>query len=179
VKPAQQSQSDSQEIVQRTWAGGTGRVGQQFTVCVRVLLLLQVEAHCRAEKEKLLKSDVEKGKVHAGAAAAAAAAVAPATMAGVSGVMQPGAAVMHPGAMPHPVAVSAAALVTDGEWLVAWGSTPSAGPACVSQCVSYGVVLVWWLPQQCILMQGKCVWMSLSQGSGRGCAVLPAPTHPL
>jgi hypothetical protein len=92
--------------------------------CVSLLLLLlllllpQVEAHCRAEKEKLLKSDVEKGKVHAGAAGGAAVGT-PAKLAGVSGVMHPGAAVMHPGAMPHPVAhVAAAALVTDGEWLL-------------------------------------------------------------
>jgi hypothetical protein len=82
--------------------------------------MAQVEAHCRAEKEKLLKSDVEKGKVHAGAAFAAAAAAAsaaatPAAIAAVSGVMHPGAVVMHPGAMPHPAAVSAAALVCDGE----------------------------------------------------------------
>jgi hypothetical protein len=81
--------------------------------------MVQVEAHCRAEKEKLLKSDVEKGKVHAGAAfaaaAAASAAATPAAMAAVSGVMHPGAVVMHPGAMPHPAAVSAAALVCDGE----------------------------------------------------------------
>lgn len=47
----------------------------------------QVEAHCKAEKEKLLKSDVEKGKVHAGATGS-----------------------VHGGAV-----VSAAALVTDGE----------------------------------------------------------------
>lgn len=52
----------------------------------------QVEAHCKAEKEKLLKSDVEKGKVHAGAAAS-----------------------VHPAATHGGAVVSAAALVTDGE----------------------------------------------------------------
>jgi hypothetical protein len=87
----------------------------------------QVEAHCRAEKEKLLKSDVEKGKVHAGAAVGAAAAN-PAAM-GVQGMVHPGAmhpgamhpGVMHPGAMPHPAAVSAAALISDGGWLLLHG----------------------------------------------------------
>jgi len=88
---------------------------------------LQVEAHCRAEKEKLLKSDVEKGKVHAGAALAGAAGSSAATQpagmtaaAAVPSVLHPGAAMMHPGAVaPHPAAVSAAALVSDGE---RWGS---------------------------------------------------------
>lgn len=80
----------------------------------------QVEAHCRAEKEKLLRNDVEKGKVHAGAAvggcSAAAAAAMPVSLSAVSGVVHPGAAMQpHPGAMPHHVAVSAAGLVSDGE----------------------------------------------------------------
>eukprot|EP00878_Enallax_costatus_P023822 GHUV01025373.1.p1 GENE.GHUV01025373.1~~GHUV01025373.1.p1 ORF type:complete len:360 (+),score=96.45 GHUV01025373.1:243-1322(+) len=52
----------------------------------------QVEAHCKAEKEKLLKSDVEKGKVHAGATCTA----------------------VHPAATHGGAVVSAAALVTDG-----------------------------------------------------------------
>ena len=54
----------------------------------------QVEAHCKAEKEKLLKSDVEKGKVHAGATCT----------------------VVHPAATHGGAVVSAAALVTDGEY---------------------------------------------------------------
>jgi len=65
----------------------------------------QVADHCKAEKEKLLKADVEKGKVHGGAAAHPAS-VAPYP-----------AAVPHPAIMHGGAVVCAAALVTDGEQL--------------------------------------------------------------
>eukprot|EP00775_Hariotina_reticulata_P012818 gene12818-12945_t len=61
----------------------------------------QVADHCKAEKEKLLKADVEKGKVHAGAASH------PASVAPHPAAVHP--AVVHGGAV-----VCAAALVTDG-----------------------------------------------------------------
>ncbi|KAF6256455.1 hypothetical protein COO60DRAFT_106070 [Scenedesmus sp. NREL 46B-D3] len=63
----------------------------------------QVEAHCKAEKERLIKSDAEKGKVHAGAVMNAAAA---------SHHMHHQH--IHPAAMHGGAVVSAAALVTDG-----------------------------------------------------------------
>lgn len=101
-------------------------------VCPAILhRAVQVEAHCRAEKEKLLKSDVEKGKVHAGAAVGAAAAN-PAAMA-VQGMVHPGAmhpGAMHPGAMPHPAAVSAAALINDGGWLLLHGQLSAQTAGC-------------------------------------------------
>lgn len=62
----------------------------------------QVEAHCKAEKEKLIKADVEKGKVHGGAAMAVA-------------THQQHHMQIHPAAVHGGAVVSAAALVTDGE----------------------------------------------------------------
>ncbi|WIA10973.1 hypothetical protein OEZ85_011133 [Tetradesmus obliquus] len=64
----------------------------------------QVEAHCKAEKERLIKSDAEKGKVHAGAVMGAAAAAH----------HQQYQQYVHPAAMHGGAVVSAAALVTDG-----------------------------------------------------------------
>jgi hypothetical protein len=65
----------------------------------------QVEAHCKAEKDRLLKSDAEKGKVHAGAVMNAAAAAAHHHM---------HQSQYHPAATHGGAVVSAAALVTDG-----------------------------------------------------------------
>jgi hypothetical protein len=65
----------------------------------------QVEAHCKAEKERLIKSDAEKGKVHAGAVMNAAAAAHHHMHQHI-----------HPAATHGGAVVSAAALVTDGAW---------------------------------------------------------------
>lgn len=72
----------------------------------------QVEAHCKAEKEKLLKSDVEKGKVHAGASCTA----------------------VHPAATHGGAVVSAAALVTDGEYI--WLQDTLLGCTARSNCAT-------------------------------------------
>jgi hypothetical protein len=69
----------------------------------------QVEAHCKAEKERLIKSDAEKGKVHAGAVLNAAAAA--------HHHMHQHS--IHPAATHGGAVVSAAALVTDGACAVA------------------------------------------------------------
>eukprot|EP00882_Tetradesmus_deserticola_P003681 GHRQ01003895.1.p1 GENE.GHRQ01003895.1~~GHRQ01003895.1.p1 ORF type:complete len:465 (+),score=194.59 GHRQ01003895.1:254-1648(+) len=98
----------------------------------------QVEAHCKAEKERLIKSDAEKGKVHAGAVMSAAAAA--------HHMHQH----IHPAAMHGGAVVSAAALVTDGNKVrgvkagprkvkkQAFGMMPSAvpGPAGPSAAVA-------------------------------------------